>query len=78
MHTYFYGYKGDLKKPTPKDIDKYISAGIPEKEENSEGYKLVEQHMIHGPCGKDRPSSPRMEKRVCGKKFTKNYYHMLK
>lgn len=34
---------------------------------------LVEQHMMHGPCGKDRPSSPCMDNGVCTKKFPRSF-----
>ncbi|CAN7089236.1 unnamed protein product, partial [Brassica rapa subsp. narinosa] len=53
--------EGDFNNPTTSDIDKIISAELPDKETDQEAYCLVEQHMMHGPCGKDRPSSPCME-----------------
>lgn len=69
---------GDLEKATPKDIDKIIYVEIPDKDIDSEAYKLVEQHMMHGPCGKDRLSSPCMEKGVCRKKFPREFVPFTK
>ncbi|KAF8088667.1 LOW QUALITY PROTEIN: hypothetical protein N665_0532s0030 [Sinapis alba] len=54
-------------------IDQYISAQLPDKEKDREGFDLVERHMIHGPYGTQRPLSPCMEKGVCTKKFPKPY-----
>ena len=65
--------EGDFKNPTSADIDKIISAELPDKETDPEGYSLVEQHMMHGPCGKDRSTSPCMDNGVCTKKFPRSY-----
>lgn len=65
--------EGDFKNPTSSDIDKIISAELPDKETDPEAYSLVEQHMMHGPCGKDRPSSPCMDNGVCTKKFPRSF-----
>ncbi|XP_013679941.1 uncharacterized protein LOC106384537 [Brassica napus] len=65
--------EGDFKNPTSADIDNIISAELPDKETDPEAYCLVEQHMMHGPCGKDRPSSPCMDNGVCTKKFPRSY-----
>ncbi|GKE23106.1 DNA helicase PIF1, ATP-dependent, partial [Tanacetum coccineum] len=46
------------KMPTPTHIDKYISAEIPDKNEDPELYQIVTDHMMYGPCGADRPSCP--------------------
>ncbi|XP_071715126.1 uncharacterized protein [Rutidosis leptorrhynchoides] len=58
------------KLPEPEDIDEYISAEIPDKDEDPELYQLVSELMIHGPCGEKNP------KQVCtndDKKCTKNF-----
>jgi len=39
------------KYPNPEDIDKIISAEIPNKGTDPELYEIVYNHMIHGPCG---------------------------
>ncbi|KAI5426340.1 hypothetical protein KIW84_031951 [Lathyrus oleraceus] len=49
------------KYPTPSDIDRIISAEIPDQDTNEEFYNLVKTHMIHGPCGFANRSSPRRD-----------------
>ncbi|XP_076887843.1 uncharacterized protein LOC143538102 [Bidens hawaiensis] len=39
----------------PKDVDKFISAEIPNKDSDPDLYKLVSDHMIHGPCSDANP-----------------------
>ncbi|KAF1893137.1 hypothetical protein Lal_00015568 [Lupinus albus] len=39
------------KYPSPEDIDRIISAEIPNHTNNPKLYNLVKSHMIHGPCG---------------------------
>ncbi|XP_048605186.1 uncharacterized protein LOC106367134 [Brassica napus] len=72
---WFEGFKGEA---TAEVIDKYISAELPNKETDKEGFELVERHMIHGPCGKQRRLSPCMEKGECTKKFPKPYSNNTK
>ncbi|XP_013745491.2 uncharacterized protein LOC106448109 [Brassica napus] len=67
---WFEGFKGEA---TAEVIDKYISAELPDKETDKEGFELVERHMIHGPCGNQRPLSPCMEKGECTKNYPKPY-----
>ena len=65
----------DSKVHEPKDIDKFISAEIPDPIKNPRLYKAVMKHMVHGPCGKHFPNSPCMEAvgnsdlKICSKEF---------
>ena len=36
---------------TPKIVDKWIYAEIPDRREDPLGYVLIAEHMLHGPCG---------------------------
>ena len=49
-----------------------ISEELPNKIEDPLGFHLVEKHMMHGPCGKDRPSSPCMKRRYVQKNIHVN------
>ncbi|XP_043463102.1 uncharacterized protein LOC122501545 [Leptopilina heterotoma] len=43
--------KSNYKISTPEIVDKYISAEIPNPNENLELHEIVKANMIHGPCG---------------------------
>jgi hypothetical protein len=61
----------DEKHPTPIEIDKIISAQIPNKLTDRGDYEAVKQYMIHGPCGAANPRSPCMVDNKCTKHFPK-------
>ncbi|GJQ89676.1 putative PIF1 DNA helicase/replication protein A1-like protein [Tanacetum coccineum] len=61
------------KLTTPSHIDKYISAEIPDKEEDPELYQIVKDHMMHGPYGPENPSCPCTVDFKCTKKFPKQF-----
>ena len=63
----------ESKFPNASDIDRVITAEIPDKERDPELYELVKQFMIHGPCGIDNPLCPFMVQQKCSKKFPKKY-----
>lgn len=65
--------KDDMRNPTSTDVDKIISAEIPDKRHDPEGFKLVEQFMIHGPCGKENPNLACTQNEICTKGFPKPY-----
>ncbi|CAL9219694.1 unnamed protein product, partial [Arabidopsis halleri] len=56
------------QNPNPEDIDSFITAELPDKEADPEGFLLVEQLMMHGPCG---PKC--MDDNKCTKKFPRPY-----
>ena len=59
---------------TVDDIDKIISAQIPDQEQKPELYTAVSKYMLHGPCGLPAfPSSPCMEKGMCSKGYPKQF-----
>ncbi|XP_021974961.1 uncharacterized protein LOC110870070 [Helianthus annuus] len=63
----------ESKFPNASDIDRVITAKIPDKERDPELYELVMQFMIHGPCVTDNPLCPCMVQQKCSKKFPKKY-----
>nr|XP_011470726.1 PREDICTED: uncharacterized protein LOC101313170 isoform X1 [Fragaria vesca subsp. vesca] len=58
------------------DIDSIISAEIPDKELDPILYNIVNQFMIHGPCGVLNRKSPCMRSNKCKKSFPKDYTEM--
>ncbi|XP_035835819.1 uncharacterized protein LOC110888316 [Helianthus annuus] len=65
--------ENDYKLPTVDHVDQFISAEIPDLNQDPELYTLVNDHMIHGPCGNARMSSPCMVDRKCSKGFPKKF-----
>ncbi|XP_071700026.1 uncharacterized protein [Rutidosis leptorrhynchoides] len=69
----------------PRDVDRYISAELPEPMKDPKGFKVVSEMMIHGPCGLVNKNAPCMQDveispsgvfnkdNVCLKKFPKMY-----
>nr|XP_025617318.1 uncharacterized protein LOC112709653 [Arachis hypogaea] len=71
-HILLFLHKDD-KFPTAEDIDKIISAEIPDKELDPEYFEAVEKHMMHGPCGLARKDSPCMDNGKCVRHFPKRF-----
>ena len=67
----------DADKPrTPSDVDRIVSAEIPDKV-NGKLWGVISKQNIHSPCGSLNPSSPCMRSegptRSCEKKFPKPF-----
>ena len=63
----------ECKFPTGSDIDRIISAELPNPEANPALYEAVTNFTIHGPCGVANPKSPCMIDRKCSKHFPKKF-----
>ncbi|XP_071697343.1 uncharacterized protein [Rutidosis leptorrhynchoides] len=62
------------KCKTPGDIDDLIVAEIPSQTQDPEGYKVVIDYMLHGPCGVKHMNAPCIIDKKCSKHFPKPYY----
>nr|KAJ0223839.1 hypothetical protein LSAT_V11C200065090 [Lactuca sativa] len=63
----------DNKLPTIEFIDPIISAEILDKIEEPEFYSLVNEFMIHGPCGAENINYPCMVDKKCSKNIPKQF-----
>lgn len=61
----------ESKKALRANVDNFISAEIPDENEDPHAYAAVKHHMIHGPCGANNRKSPCMKGSKCGRKFPK-------
>jgi hypothetical protein len=62
------------KHPTPVEIDRIISAEVPDLNKDLQAYDAVKQFMVHGPCGSLNPKSSCMIGNKCSKHFPKRFY----
>ncbi|KAF1766983.1 hypothetical protein GCK72_006941 [Caenorhabditis remanei] len=66
--------KPGSKPRTAADVDRIISAEIPDKDDNPVLHELVTTLMMHRPCGVHNQKSPCMQKNgSCDKKFPKEF-----
>ncbi|XP_076925699.1 uncharacterized protein LOC143588627 [Bidens hawaiensis] len=63
----------DHKLPDVEHVDPFISAEIPDKNEDPELHYLVSELMIHGPCGAHNRTCSCMFDNKCSKNFPKNF-----
>ena len=62
-----------IDKIRPEEIDRIISAEIPDPSTDQMLFDIVSANMIHGPCGNLNRSSPCMADGKCTKSFPKNF-----
>ncbi|XP_076950777.1 uncharacterized protein LOC143623852 [Bidens hawaiensis] len=57
----------------PEDLDRHISAVVPDPNTEPDLYKIVTESMMHGPCGLAKPNVVCMKVGTCSKSFPKRY-----
>nr|GEU69519.1 DNA helicase [Tanacetum cinerariifolium] len=56
------------------DVDKYISAELPDPLQDPEAYRVISELMIHGPCGyANKNASCMKDRNKCNRNFPKPY-----
>lgn len=61
----------EFKRNLTNNVDKFVTAEIPDPITDPVGYDAVRSLMIHGPCGLKNPRSPCMNNFKCTKHFPK-------
>ncbi|XP_036347381.1 uncharacterized protein LOC118756745, partial [Rhagoletis pomonella] len=61
------------EKIRPNEIDRVISAEIPNPDTDPILHNIVKTNMIHGPCGSFNTNSPCMKEGLCTKRFPKKF-----
>lgn len=61
------------KRLVATEIDKIISAELPNPDEDPILSEIVRKHMIHGPCGSLNPHSPCMKDNICTNRYPKEF-----
>ena len=63
--------KRNTKEPSASLIDRFVSAELPDPKVDPLGYALVDEFMVHGPCGDLNQNCPCMKNGSCSKLFPK-------
>jgi hypothetical protein len=63
----------DYKPHTIEDIDRMISAKLPNSETNKLAHEIVARCMMHGPCAGAFPNAPCMEESKCKKQYPRKF-----
>ncbi|WVZ69470.1 hypothetical protein U9M48_018246, partial [Paspalum notatum var. saurae] len=73
-HSHILVWQSDTgREQTAEDVDKYISAELPDPKVDPLAFSLVQEFMIHGPCGNANPSSQCMKDGKCSKRYPKKF-----
>jgi len=56
-----------------RDVDRYISAELPDPDNDPSLFNVVKTQMVHGPCGDVNPLSPCMRNDQCSKRYPRQF-----
>nr|GEW40490.1 helicase-like protein [Tanacetum cinerariifolium] len=56
-----------------QDVDRFISAELSDPKIDPQGYRVVSDLVMHGPCGAAKMSASCMKRDKCSKNFSKKY-----
>lgn len=75
LHIYHltYTYHLDNMSRNADQIDKLVSAELPDRLQNRRAYATVVEHMIHGPCGSANPAAPCTRECDCVLRSSKHF-----
>jgi len=63
----------DYKPHMVEDVNRMISAELPNSKTNKLAHETVARCMMHGPCGAAFPNAPCMEKGKCKKQYPRKF-----
>jgi hypothetical protein len=69
----FIFFTEDCKPHTVEDVDRMISAELPNSETNKLAHETVARCTMHGPCGAAFPNAPCMEEGKCKKQYPRKF-----
>jgi hypothetical protein len=72
MHLLIFIHHDDQVKE-PADVDKYVSAQLPDKRTNPLLWKTVTTCILHGPCGPSNPNAQCMVDGKCSKHYPRKF-----
>jgi hypothetical protein len=65
----------DYKPHMVEDVDRMISAELPNPKTNRLAHETVARCMTHGPCGVTFPNAPCMEDGKCNKQYPRKFQY---
>lgn len=71
-HTFVW-LKHRMTEPSASLIDRYVSAELPDYVSDPLGYMLVDEFMVHGPCGELNPGCLCMRRGACSRQFPRSF-----
>ncbi len=73
-HAHIFIFFTENYKPhMVEDVDRMISAELPNSETNRLAHETIARCMMHGPCGATFPNAPCMEESKCKRQYPRKF-----